>query len=405
MWGYGFAQGDNSRNTGQNPGTLWGAGNDRKYRGWSIWNGDTGQRRGSHITGDQIDAVVDQYYYGLTQDISYTAFYTTAQLDLFNRKVQLLGALRYSDITKKDYRSQGLVPEFPLKFDPVVPQGGIVYNVTPHLNVYLSYAQNYWYEWSRNANEINEPPPTNEGESYELGSKFSLADGRLAGSVSIFQSAYQNLSWKDYTFNLTAVRPDKFPKTTIDANGDGTPDIGSDGRPVLVDQFGLTRFSGEAETRGLEFTLQARPIEHLDVVLSYSYLDTEITQGQEWAKGLSFSGVPENMASLWTKYGFWGTDGPLKGLEVGWGLVYKSKTFVGSGFNQKELGSGDVFWETPNFLRFDAMLAYPFKWMERDCRVQLNCRNVADRLNWTADANLVPDGQGREFYGSFSIAF
>jgi outer membrane receptor protein involved in Fe transport len=405
MWGYGFAAADNKANTGQNPGTVWGAGENRKYRGWSVWNGDTGQRRGSHITGDMIDDIVLKNYYGLTQDIKYTALYSTGQLDLFNKKVQLLGALRYTNISKKDYRSQGVVPEFPLKYDPVVPQGGIVYNITPDVNVYVSYAQNYWYEWSRNANEINEVPPTNEGESYEVGTKFSLLDGKLTGSASIFQSAYQNLSWKDYTFNLTSVRPDRYPQTTIDANGDGTPDLDANGRPVLVDQFGLTRFDGEAETRGVEMALQARPFDGLDSVLSYSYLDTEITQGQEWAKGLAFSGVPEHMVSLWNKYGFYSIEGPFKGLEIGFGIVYKAKAFVGSGFNQKELGSGDVYWETPNFFRMDAMVAYPFKAYGKSCRVQVNCRNVADRLNWTADANLVPDGQGREFYGSFSVYF
>ena len=108
---------------------------------------------------------------------------------------------------------------------------------------------------------------------------------------------------------------------------------------------------------------------------------------------------------MWNKYALRNIEGPFRNLEVGLGLVYKSSAFVGSGFNQKELGAGDVYWKTPNFVRFDAMLGYPFKFLGKDCRVQVNCRNLMERLNWTADANLVPDGQGREFYGSFSVNF
>ncbi len=399
MWGYGF----NDYN--QNPGTIWGAGEDRKVRGFYVWNAETGQRRSARITGEDIDKVVREKFFGLTQDISYWALYATGQLDLFQKKVQVLAAVRYSDIEKKDYRSQNRVPKFPLEYAPVVPQVGVIYNITKDINVYASYAQNYWYEWTRNANELNQPPPTNEGESIEIGTKFDLLEGKISGNISLAQSSYQNLSWKDYTVSLTKINPTSYPPTTIDVDQDGQPDLGSDGKPILVDQYGLTRFDGEAESRTLELTLQATPVENWDTVLSYSYLETEVTKAAEWQLGLSFPAVSDHMLSIWNKYSFKGDDSPVKGLELGLGLIYKSSFWVGSGFNQKSISAADIYWKAPEFIRFDAMAAYEFTIMDFKCRAQLNVRNLFDRLNWTPDANLVPDGQGREFYGTLSIYF
>lgn len=398
-WGYGFT-GD-----AQNPGSIWGSGADRKYRGWSIWNADTGERRGSWITGDDIDSIILENYYGITQRIKYLAFYSTAQLDLFDRQLQLLGALRYTRIHKEDYRVQGRVPEFPQEYSPLVPQVGMVWNITPDINLYASFAQNYWYEWSRGQNQLNESPPQNEGTSYEFGTKFALFDGRLSGNLAVFESTYQNLTWKDYTFNLTAVNPSRYPGISRDTDGDNQPDRDANGVVILYPEYGLDRFDGEARARGVELNLQTRPIENWDVVLSYSFLDTELLAGPPWAEGQELSGVPDHMVSLWNKYVFATDDDILNGFEVGFGLVYNSPVFVGNGFSQTSLGASDVYWQTPVFLRFDAMIARGFKLFDLDWRAQVNVRNIANRTNWTPDANLVPDGQGREFYGTLTVEF
>ena len=47
----------------------------------------------------------------------------------------------------------------------------------------------------------------------------------------------------------------------------------------------------------------------------------------------------------------------------------------------------------------------PFKWGTKTLRAQVNVKNIANRLNWTPDANFVPDGNGREFIGSVALSF
>ncbi|OIR15062.1 FhuE receptor precursor [mine drainage metagenome] len=389
-WGYGFTGIDQ-----QNPGTLYGAGADRAYRGWNLVNLDTGERRAAHVSAADIAAIVDKYYYGLSQDIFSDAFYLSGQLDLFDKKVSVLGAVRYTDIEKKDYRVEGNVPSFPQRYNPVVPQVGVIYNLTRHVNLYASYARNYWYEWSRQTNAINQAPPPNTAESVEVGSKFELFNGRISGSASVYQTKMHNLSWTDNTFDLTAYDPARYPQHPKLVNNS----------MQLVDQYGLGRFDGEVENKGVELNLQASPVDAWNIVLSYSYIDSKYTRAAPWMVGVTPTGVAKNMASLWNRYTLSNTTGLLKGLEFGVGVVYHDPVWVGEGYNQAAISGSSYVWRTPVFVRFDAEIGYPFKAAGYDCRVQLNVKNLADRTNWTADGNFIPDGQGREFMGRFIVNF
>lgn len=389
-WGYGFSGFDQ-----QNPGTLFGAGANRAYRGWNIYNLDTGERRAAQISGDEIDAIVERYYYGLSQDIFSDAAYLSGQFDLFNRRLSLLGAVRYARIEKKDYRVFDKVPKFPQRYDPLVPQVGVIYNINRDLNVYASYAKNYWYEWSRQTNALGEAPPANAGKSIEVGTKFSLFGGRVSGSLSAYQGTMHNLTWKDNTFDLTALDPVRYPAMMQTV----------DGAQQLVNQFGLSRFNGEVENKGVELNVQARPTERWDMVVSYSRIDSTIKRGAPWTVGLSPSGVPTNMASLWNKYQFKRAEGPLNGLEVGFGATYRDPVYVGAGYDQTSISQAEFVWKTPTFIRFDGTIAYPFKALGYNWRLQGNVRNIAERKNWTADGNFIPDGQGREFSAMLRVSF
>jgi hypothetical protein len=51
------------------------------------------------------------------------------------------------------------------------------------------------------------------------------------------------------------------------------------------------------------------------------------------------------------------------------------------------------------------MLGYTYRWGKRTIRTQVNVKNLANRLNWTTDANFVPDGSGREVIGTVTVSF
>ncbi len=382
-WGYAFADFGAS-----NPATLTGAGADRKYRGWYLYNADTGARRDAQATVTAVQAVADQYYYGLVQSIDYTSFYSTAQLDLLDKKFSVLGALRYSRIKKEDFRVYGNVPAFPETYSPVTPQIGAVYNITDAINLYASYSENYYYQWSRSSNILNDPVPTITGNNKEIGSKFQFMGGRLNGTVAFYETNFDHLTYTDYTFNRTAWNPTLYPK------------IGG------VDQYGVDRFGASVRTRGEEANVQWKASPAWDILMSYSHSVPKMVEGPAWMRGLQLPGTPEHMASLWNRYSFAHASGALRGLTVGAGAVYNSPTFVGSTFNNEgKIVASSYYWKTPVFLRLDAFVGYGFTAAGYKWQASLNVKNLADRVNWTTDEYLKPDGQGREFSFSLGVYF
>lgn len=387
-WGYNF--------TGfglSNPGTLWGSGANRAYRGWYLWNADTGQRSAAQITGADVLAICDEYFYGLSQQVDYSAAYSTAQLNLLNDVVSVLGAVRYSDVEKDDYRVYGNVPDFPQRYHPCVPQVGVIWNITPAFNLYTSYSENYYYQWSRQTNILNQPPPIVTGNTTEFGSKFVLMNGRLSGSAAIYESNFKNLTYTDYTFDLTQYNSALYPALPTSSG-------------TFVDQYGLQRFNGATRTRGQELNLQYRLTEDWDLIAQYSHMVSKFVQGSPWMMGLEAPGVPPNTASLWNKVSFKRAGGWLGHFAVGAGAIYKSPAFVGSPYNNEgAIVASSYYWRTPLFIRYDAFAGCYFKCLGEACALTLNVKNLANRTNWTTDGTLVPDGQGREFTGSFKVTF
>ena len=384
-----------------NPGTIWGAGTQRAFGGYYIYNADTRQTRAAHITGEAVMEDVMANYYGLTEDIKYLASTATAQLQLFNDKIELLGAVRDENISKLDFS------QLPInaKYNPVSPQVGIIYNITPSINVYASYADNFWYQWSRSANQLDQAAPANEGKSVEVGSKFNLLGGRLSGTLSFATTKEYGISYSDPSVDLTTINPNEYPKQQVNDPATNKPIVGPNGAPELFDQYGLTVFNGIAKSQTAEFSANYAVSRDDNLILSYSYTKVTVVKAEPWMTGETLSGVPPHMASICNKYSLNHISGPLKGLDIGLGAIYHDAAYIGDGFGQGVFQDSQSIWKTPVFIRYDAMLAYPIKWGTKTLRFQVNVKNLANRLNWTTDAYFVPDGNGREVIGSVALSF
>lgn len=322
-------------------------------------------------------------------------------LQLFDDKVEILGAVRDENVSKLDYRQSPT----PSKYNPVSPQVGIIFNITPAFNIYASYADNFWYEWSRAANQLNQSAPVNEGKSVEVGTKFSLLNGRLSGTLSFASTKELGVSYSDPGVDLTTINPSQYPKQQVNDPATGTPIVGANGQPQLFDQYGLTVFNGIAKSQTIELSVNYAPFRDDNLIFSYSYTKVTVVKAQPWQQGETVSGVPPHEASLWNKYTLNQVAGPLKGLDIGLGAIYHDAVQIGDGFGQGIFQEAPSVWRAPVFIRFDAELAYPLKWGTRTVRFQVNVKNLANRLNWTPDANFVPDGNGREVIGSVSVNF
>ena len=100
---------------------------------------------------------------------------------------------------------------------------------------------------------------------------------------------------------------------------------------------------GRRRIQGVELELDGSPLEQLDIIAGYTYLDTEVERGADEA---TFVLMPDHQFSLWTKYAF--ESGLLDRVSVGAGVTAFSDFSSLQGV------------EAPGYAVVDAMVGYQF---------------------------------------------
>ena len=167
----------------------------------------------------------------------------------------------------------------------VSPQFGVVYRASDTLSLYAAYGENF--RPLSGATDQNGLDP-NLSKSTELGIKFTLNNGALAGTLAIFDVEQSNIATFDANFEPTAV--------------------------------------GAAGSRGVELDLTGDITDTLSLWLSYAYVDSETKN--DYTDFISFAfvpagsqllNVPEHQLSLQMVKQ---TQLAGRGLELIGGLIY-----------------------------------------------------------------------------------
>jgi iron complex outermembrane receptor protein len=199
----------------------------------------------------------------------------------------------------------------------------------------------------------NVPFDPTTGEQYEAGIKYAPRwfDGFF--QVTVFDLTQQNI-----------LTPD--PDPTHICGG-----------------FPCSIQTGEAQVRGFEFEAKTSPVPGLDVIVSYSYLDSEITKSNiDGEEGQPLHATPKHIASLWLFYTF--QDGELvPGFGFGGGVRYRGDYY-------SNLAAG---YPIDDVTLFDAALSYDVSKLDpklAGLNLALNVNNVLDEeylvsaQNWGA---------------------
>lgn len=131
----------------------------------------------------------------------------------------------------------------------VSPQFGVVYKVSDSVSFYGVYGENF--RPLSGATDENGLDP-NVSKSTELGVKFTLNDGALAGNIALFDVEQSNIATFDADFNPTAV--------------------------------------GEATSQGLEVDVTGNVTDTLRIWLSYAYVDAQTEN--DFTDAVSFGFIP-----------------------------------------------------------------------------------------------------------------
>jgi catecholate siderophore receptor len=235
-------------------------------------------------------------------------------------------------------------------------------------------SQTYYASWATSAYPIGQQAVTSsypiedfqgglveEHESYEIGAKYSLLDGRLGVTGAVFQIDKDN---------------------AINPNGEDRF-----GRPVSVQSDEAHRI------RGVEIGFAGQLTRAWTLFAGYAYLDSEVRKSTNLNNvGNKVAGVPEHSASLWTAY-----DLTTAGLinspgiwTIGGGIFYQDEVFAPT---HTSFGNGN---DTliPSSFTLDAMVSYELDgW-----RLAANGYNLTDELNYDASyAGRAVPSAGRAF--------
>jgi len=185
---------------------------------------------------------------------------------------------------------------------------GLVYGADSGLNPYVSYSKSFLPLLGSNREGDNFEPE--RGRQVEVGAKYEprTFDGFV--SLALFDLRRQDV--------LTPNAED----------------------PNFQSQ------TGEIRSRGVELEGVASPTPGLDVVATYTFLDTEVTESNAGDEGKRPIIVPEHSASLWLDYRLRG--GPLGGVGLSGGVRHIGSTY----------GDAQNTLEVPAYTLFDAGLSY-----------------------------------------------
>ena len=265
------------------------------------------------------------------------------------------------------------------------PRGSLVYEPDQNTTIYASYGKSAVPQGTSvvgtptpitTANQALDPE---KSETFEVGVKHSVWDGKLGLEASLFQVNKANATLTD-------------PNT---------------GTTILQ--------SGQRQrVRGLELSATGAVTEDLSLIAAYTYLDPIITHDltcgttapivcrpNPFTIGKQIFFVPRHAASFWADY----VVPAVKGLSFGAGAVVQSPlhnaiTTIGTAPNLTGILRYVVI---PKTVQFDAVGVYEFGGRYK---FQVNVNNITDRLNYSQSfGNRGTPAPGRTILASIEARF
>ncbi len=191
--------------------------------------------------------------------------YLQNQIDITEKFRVMLG-VRHDDFERDvtDLLGGGVATQEDTQLSP---RGGVVYEITPANQLYLSYSEGF--RPNSGADFQNNPFDPEESKSYEAGIKFGTEDGRMGGTLAFFKAEKSNILTAD---------------------------------PVNA---GFSAALGEAESTGVELDFSGQLTDSTMLWFSYAYVDAHTTNNVvnfDWGvnvpKGSQLVNIPEHSASL-----------------------------------------------------------------------------------------------------------
>ncbi len=259
------------------------------------------------------------------------SIYALEQVSAFDGKLIALVGARYSK-SKQDNLSSS----------KTTPQVGAVYAVTHWLSAFAGYGESFRPNFTVDGNG-NIVDPTEE-TNFEYGLKFETADGKLSGTVSVYDIEQKNVALRDFAAEAaTGISP-------------------------------LYNVAGKAASAGAELEFIYSPVRNYQMVVSFArnwQAETLVAQDVR-QQGIRLQGSTDKQFSFWNKYTF--TTGRLKGAYVGAGTQFAGKVRLHPSWASPL--------DSPEVWLFDATVGYQFKVRDVTTDLILRVNNLTDKFHY-----------------------
>lgn len=256
------------------------------------------------------------------------------------KKFQVLLGLRQEFYF--DYLNYNQSEEEKVEQKALIPRIGLVYSLTPKINVYGTYVEGFQ---PQGAGIIGDPqiyggpfdPKTSN--MFEAGLKSEWFNNRLTTNIAFYRIEQNNL--------------------LVNAN--------SSENPELLEQ------RGQELARGVEIDVIGNILPNLSVIANYAFNKTEVTESDnEILVGRIKENAPRHQGGFWGKYLV--NKGKLSGVSLAFGgnFVTERNTNYDADYNlEQQL-------VLPAYMVFDAALSYEVN----KFKISMNVYNLLDKTHW-----------------------
>ncbi|MFC4871430.1 TonB-dependent siderophore receptor [Negadavirga shengliensis] len=280
--------------------------------------------------------------------------YVQDQLQL--GKFQAMLGLRYENYTDfENYRKDG---EQKVNQYALLPRLGLVYTVTPAINLYGTYVEGYNPQTAAVIANPNAGGPFDPliSDMVEFGAKSEWFNKNLEVTTALYRIRQKNTLYS------------------------------------VVGEQDLLEQIGEEVAQGFEVDVVGRILTNWSILASYAFNEASITESpHEQELGIQKPNAPKHQGNFWTKYDF--IRGELDGLGFGFGTNFVSARNVSLSDTQT----------LPGYMVMNAAVYYT----SGNMRLQLNMNNLADQQHWVGGYDylrLFP-GAPRNFLGTLTYTF
>ncbi len=241
------------------------------------------------------------------EGVKYTSYYVQDQIEMFNNKLRLTLAGRYtSGTTYAGYPNLGEVT--PDKAGEFTPRVGASYSISEDFSAYGVFDRTFSPQSANTfTGSISAPL---KGQNIEFGLKKDWFGGKWNSTFAVYEIRRKNILTKDFVNSTPS-------QTFYYANG-------------------------EQRARGFEADLKGEIVKGLNIIINYAYTDAKtIKDTNPEILGAASPGNAKNVQNTWVSYHF--SDSLLKGFGISAGYQYQGGRVSWYGTNSGNQSLPDYF--------------------------------------------------------------